>query len=230
MIDRHDVTITIGGKSYTLSGIESETYLKEVAAYLNDKLRGFSDDSAYWKLSADMRGVMLQLNIADDFFKERDRVQQLEIDLSSLRAQSEEELAGRRAAHEQELEQLKESFIDEVKQMRDRLSGAEREVENLRSSNQQLTKEMEEVKLAKTRAEQERDQALQERDQALQEKEQAMQAGQNGSLTGQSLTHMDESTYEDQMLAIYDKLEEWQRELQGAQKTISRISDDMRRV
>ena len=43
---KNDIDITIGGKTFTLSGVESEEYLREVAAYLNTKIREFSEDSA----------------------------------------------------------------------------------------------------------------------------------------------------------------------------------------
>lgn len=78
MAVKNDIDITIGGKTITLSGVESEEYLREVASYLNGKLRSFSDDASYWRLSNDMRSVMMQLNLADDYFKEHSRVQELE--------------------------------------------------------------------------------------------------------------------------------------------------------
>ena len=78
MAVKNDIDITIGGKTITLSGVESEEYLREVAAYLNGKLREFADDASYWRLPNDMRNVMLQLNLADDFFKERNKVLELE--------------------------------------------------------------------------------------------------------------------------------------------------------
>ena len=61
MAAKNDIDITIGGKTFTLSGVESEAYLREVASYLNEKLKNFSDDAAYWKLPNDMRNVMLRL-------------------------------------------------------------------------------------------------------------------------------------------------------------------------
>ena len=38
MKSKNDIDITIGGKTFTLSGVESEDYLREVAAYLERKL------------------------------------------------------------------------------------------------------------------------------------------------------------------------------------------------
>lgn len=84
---KNDIDITIGGKTFTLSGVESEDYLREVAAYLNEKIRGFSDDASYWRLPNDMRNVMLQLNLADDFFKEHSRAAALEAQVQELEEQ-----------------------------------------------------------------------------------------------------------------------------------------------
>ena len=84
MKSKNDIDITIGGKTFTLSGVESEDYLREVAAYLNEKIRGFSDDASYWRLPNDMRNVMLQLNLADDFFKEHSRAAALEAQVQEL--------------------------------------------------------------------------------------------------------------------------------------------------
>lgn len=84
MAVKNDIDITIGGKTITLSGVESEDYLREVASYLNGKLREFADDASYWRLPNDMRNVMLQLNLADDYFKEHSRVAELEAQVQSL--------------------------------------------------------------------------------------------------------------------------------------------------
>lgn len=93
MAAKNDIDITIGGKTFTLSGVESEAYLREVASYLNEKLRNFSDDAAYWKLPNDMRNVMLQLNLADDYFKEHSRVEELEAQVLSLEEHRDRALA-----------------------------------------------------------------------------------------------------------------------------------------
>ena len=101
MKSKNDIDITIGGKTFTLSGVESEDYLREVAAYLNEKIRGFSDDASYWRLPNDMRNVMLQLNLADDFFKEHSRAAALEAQVQELEEQ--------RAQADSDLEEVKKS-------------------------------------------------------------------------------------------------------------------------
>lgn len=74
MASKNDTKVTIGGKTYTLSGYESEGYLQEVAGYLNRKIAEIRDDKSLNDLPFDMRNILLQLNIADDYFKARDEV------------------------------------------------------------------------------------------------------------------------------------------------------------
>ena len=63
--------VIIAGKIYTLSGYESEEYLQKVAAYLNGKITEFRGMDGYHRLSQEMRSILLNLNIADDYFKVR---------------------------------------------------------------------------------------------------------------------------------------------------------------
>ena len=69
--------VTIGGKTYTLSGNESEEYLQEVASYLNGKIAQLRSDEEYRNVPLDMRSVLLQLNLADDYFKARSEIRKL---------------------------------------------------------------------------------------------------------------------------------------------------------
>ncbi len=70
MAEKTDAQVNIGGKTYTLSGYESEEYLHKVADYLNGKIAGLRQDAEFARLTPDMRHLLLNLNIADDYFKE----------------------------------------------------------------------------------------------------------------------------------------------------------------
>ncbi len=70
MAEKTDAQVNIGGKTYTLSGYESEEYILKVAQYLNTKIRALSDDPEYGKMTPDMRQILLNLNIAEDYFRE----------------------------------------------------------------------------------------------------------------------------------------------------------------
>lgn len=92
MASKTATKVTIGGKTYTLSGNESEAYLQEVAAYLNEKIAQLRSDEDYRTVPMDMRNVLLQLNLADDYFKAKSEIRLLqkameerEQDLSDLK-------------------------------------------------------------------------------------------------------------------------------------------------
>lgn len=78
MASKNATKVTIGGKTYTLSGNESEEYLQEVAAYLNGKIAQLRSDEDYRNVPFDMRNVLLQLNLADDYFKARSEIRQMQ--------------------------------------------------------------------------------------------------------------------------------------------------------
>ena len=67
MSSKNKTQVIIAGKIYTLSGYESEEYLQRVAAYLNGKISEFKNVEGYSRLSPEMRGIMLNLNTADDY-------------------------------------------------------------------------------------------------------------------------------------------------------------------
>lgn len=73
--------VIIDGKVYTLSGYEGEEYLQRVAAYINNKIAEFEAMDDYRCIPLGMKGTLLQLNIADDYFKAKAQVEKLERDL-----------------------------------------------------------------------------------------------------------------------------------------------------
>ena len=73
--------VVIDGKVYTLSGYEGEEYLQKVAAYINNKIVEFDTIEDYKHLPMNMKGTLIQLNIADDYFKAKAQVEKLERDI-----------------------------------------------------------------------------------------------------------------------------------------------------
>ena len=73
MSEKSSAEVIIGGKVYTLSGYEGEEYLQKVAAYINNKINR--------RFPTDMKATLLQLNIADDYFKAKAQVEKLEQDI-----------------------------------------------------------------------------------------------------------------------------------------------------
>ena len=78
MSEKTSAEVLIGGKVYTLSGYEGEEYLQKVAAYINGKLSEFDSTEGYRRLPGDMKATLLELNIADDYFKAKAQVEKLE--------------------------------------------------------------------------------------------------------------------------------------------------------
>ena len=73
-----DTEVIIGGKVFTLSGYESEEYLQKVASYINNKVNEYSKVDSFRRQPLDMQSVLLQLNIADDYFKAKQQLAVLE--------------------------------------------------------------------------------------------------------------------------------------------------------
>ena len=97
MSQKTDTEVIIGGKVFTLSGYESEAYLQKVASYINNKLAEYNKVDSFKRLPGDMQNVLLQLNVADDYFKAKKQIELLEEDIRNK---------------EKELYDLKHELID----------------------------------------------------------------------------------------------------------------------
>ena len=76
----NDVEVIINNKRYTLSGYESGDYLQKIASYINTKHTEFKMMESYNKLDVDMRNILMQINIADDYFKVVNQVKEMNED------------------------------------------------------------------------------------------------------------------------------------------------------
>ena len=123
MSSKNKTQVIIAGKIYTLSGYESEEYLQRVAAYLNGKITEFRGMDGYHRLSPDMRGILLNLNTADDYFKTKKKVEDLERELTQK---------------DREIYEFKHELIT----AQIRLENAEKEIRLLEEKNLQLQKDM----------------------------------------------------------------------------------------
>lgn len=78
MAEKTSAEVIIGGKVYTLSGYEGEEYLQRVATYINNKINEFNSMEELRRFPNDMKATLLQLNIADDYFKAKAQIEKLE--------------------------------------------------------------------------------------------------------------------------------------------------------
>jgi cell division protein ZapA len=82
MASKTDTEVIIGGKVYTLSGYESEEYLQKVASYINNKIAEYNKIDGFKRQPIDTQNVLLQLNIADDYFKGKKQIEMMEEQLA----------------------------------------------------------------------------------------------------------------------------------------------------
>lgn len=83
MSSKTDTEVIIGGKVFTLSGYESEEYLQKVASYINNKINEYNKVDSFRRRPMDTQSVLLQLNIADDYFKAKKQISILEEELQT---------------------------------------------------------------------------------------------------------------------------------------------------
>ena len=87
MSSKNNAQVIIDGKIFTLSGYESEEYLQKVATYINNKIAEFKKDEGYRRQTIDVQKALLDLNIADDYFKARSRADEVSRDDSEKEQQ-----------------------------------------------------------------------------------------------------------------------------------------------
>jgi cell division protein ZapA len=75
--------VALGGRVYTLSGYESEEYLQKVANYINTKLNEINANEGFRRQNAEVRSAMIYLNIADDYFKAKEKLDARELDMEA---------------------------------------------------------------------------------------------------------------------------------------------------
>ena len=83
MSTKTDTEVIIAGKVFTLSGYESEEYLQKVASYINNKVAEYNKVDSFKRQSLDTQNVLLQLNIADVYFKAKKQISLLEEELQN---------------------------------------------------------------------------------------------------------------------------------------------------
>ena len=123
MSSKNKTEVLIAGKIFTLSGYESEEYLQKVATYINNKIAEFKKLDGYNHQTKENKSILLELNIADDYFKAKKLVEMVEEELSEK---------------DKELYDLKHELINAQIQ----LENQEKDLEASRKENTELQKEV----------------------------------------------------------------------------------------
>lgn len=135
MASKTDTEVIIGGKVFTLSGYESEEYLQKVASYINNKVIEYNKIDSFRRQPMDTQAVLLQLNIADDFYKAKKQISALEEELQT----KEKELYDLK--HELISTQIKlESSQEQVKNLQQERSDDAKKIIQLETELKELKK------------------------------------------------------------------------------------------
>lgn len=135
MSAKNETKVVIGGKTLTLSGYESEEYLQMVAAYINAKIADFRKSDHFRRQTIDMQATMLELNIADDYFKAKKVADELEGNLDD----KDKELYDLK--HELISVQIKlDSAEQEIKQLKKELNENQRTIVKLETELDDIRK------------------------------------------------------------------------------------------
>lgn len=120
MNKKADVSVIINNKEYIICGYESSDYLEKIASYINRKQGSLKAEQGYATLDRDLRNVLLDVNIADDYFKAIGKIEELEEE----RTKNREELFDMKheaVIQKRELEQLQQEnkeLEEQVKQLK----------------------------------------------------------------------------------------------------------------
>lgn len=134
MKKRNDVKVVIGGKQYNMGGYESEEYLQSIASYINAKTDELKQQGGFPKLDSDIVNILLQINIADDYFKLKRTQEETDREYSEKQKENvdlKREIIGLQAkleTYEQESRAMKEENLE----LQKRLIRMEAEIEELR--------------------------------------------------------------------------------------------------
>ena len=87
---KNRVKISIDGKSFTLVGEETEEHMRQVAAYIDNKMTEIRQKAVAVTLDSSLAYVLTSINVADDYFKEKAYTAELEGRLSGMTARVKE--------------------------------------------------------------------------------------------------------------------------------------------
>lgn len=128
MSEKHYAEVLIDGKIYTLGGAEEAHYLQRVASYINEKTAQLKCQPGFTKQSQEYQAVMIQLNIADDYFKAVDRAEANERNRDDMEKESYS------LKHELVMAQMKlESTENQLKEAKERLEAVQAELLKLKA-------------------------------------------------------------------------------------------------
>ncbi|QEK12485.1 cell division protein ZapA [Crassaminicella thermophila] len=158
MSEKTKVIVRIYGQEYTMVGKESREYMQKVANYVDDKMIDIAKKSK--KLSTAMVAVLTSLNIADEYFKVKQEMEDFKKEamkpLEELEQTRSQLAATLTAFKEKEIEYIKtieqleeekknhvtndecEKLKKEIERLKSELNLKDDELENIKRENEEL--------------------------------------------------------------------------------------------
>ena len=164
-------------RSVNIRFAESEqdsTILRPQITLFPSKRNSFNEDSSFWTLPEDMKNIMIQLNLADDYFKARYRGEKLDRAMEAMKEAHAKELEEVREESRQELEralhQSQDDNILEIESLKKQLSEARTQLTGTQTIMKQLQASLQKEKTRATESEE----TLEKERAAIKDKEQRL--------------------------------------------------------
>lgn len=244
MATKNTVEVVIAGKVFRISGYETPEYLHQVSVYINEKLAQFQQMDGYRKQNTDQKQMMLNMNLADDFFKAKRQADKLSAELEKKEREMygirhdliESQMANEKL--ETEKKELKDSLASEKKEWEAKLALEKKELETkldaekkeleealeaqkkeLESRKQKNIEEVESRKQAADRERQELKRTIEAQERSLENQKKAMEAQRQSS----------HKKLEEQNQAAQKRLAEQKRSYEGEIERLLKENRELQR-
>lgn len=244
MATKNTVEVVIAGKVFRISGYETPEYLHQVSVYINEKLAQFQQMDGYRKQNTDQKQMMLNMNLADDFFKAKHQADKLSAELEKKEREMygirhdliEAQMANEKL--ESEMKELKESQIAQKKEWETKLASEKKELTaKLNAEKKELEESLEAQKKELESRKQESAEKLESRKQEADRERQELKrtiAAQERNLENQkkAMEAQRQSSHkklEDQNQAAQKRLTEQKRSFEAEIERLQRENRELQR-
>ncbi len=148
---KNQVEIKINGRKYYLKGAAEESFLRNVADYIDKKYEEVKGAESYQRMDTEMKKLMLHLNIAGDYYRQKETAEKLlkkekeysndifELKQALIEKQEEaKKLQQEQAVLKTELEEQKEKQKEQKKQTEQIVKQLEEERKKVNSSEMKI--------------------------------------------------------------------------------------------
>ncbi|HCT64983.1 MAG TPA: hypothetical protein DIC60_06960 [Lachnospiraceae bacterium] len=146
MAYKNMVSVRVCGKEMTLSGNESVEYITKVANYIENKAEELRGSESSKNLSPNLVSVLTSINIADDYFKEIIKNQELSLELAAAKKSIPTEPVVAKTVSDN-LRALLEGIKVECSKLKDENQKLKAELEQVTNERNELDKEQKKIEI-----------------------------------------------------------------------------------